>query len=179
MRPDTLRGLEGSSVSEGVVPGERVKGLQIIGSHLAVAVFDNWDSLQAVLMEMECFKATKSIALLHGRTDVPAQMSASRLLTETVELRFERSRQPIACTAGPVLEALSARVARGARTLADAFNGWLGSNQAKQVESHLDRGHLILCIELRTSDDFSGVCGRLVKASPHIVELCEIDFKKS
>jgi len=161
------------------VPGERLKGLQTIGSQLLVAVFDNWDALQAVLMEIESCKATKSMALLHGRRDVPAQMSASSLLTKAVELRFERSRQPITCTAGPVFEALSARVARGARTLADAFNGWLGSNQAKQVESHLDRGHLILCIELCTSDGFSVVCGSLVKASPHIVELCEIDFKKS
>jgi len=34
--------------------------------------------------------------------------------------------------------------------LADALHDWLGSNPAKQLESHLERGHLVLCVELRT-----------------------------
>jgi hypothetical protein len=93
------------------------------------------------------------------------------------ELRFERSRQHIACTVGQLAEALSLRVARGSPTLADALEDWLGFNQARQLERHLERGHLALCVELRTSDDFSVICGKLVQASPHMVELCTIDFK--
>jgi len=45
------------------------------------------------------------------------------------------------------------------------------------LESHLERGHLVLCIELRTPEDFSVLCGRLVQASPHMVELCNIKFE--
>jgi hypothetical protein len=76
-----------------------------------------------------------------------------------------------------VVRLLSERLTRGAQTLADAVHDWLGSNQAKQLESHLERGHLVLCVELRSPDDFSVVCGKLVQASPHMVELSHINFK--
>jgi hypothetical protein len=33
-----------------------------------------------------------------------------------------------------------------------------------------------LCLQLRTPEDFSVVCGRLVQTSPHMVELCNIKF---
>jgi hypothetical protein len=121
-------------------------------------------------------KAAPPVALLHARRDLPPKASASSLLKHMTELHFERSRKHIACTRGLLAEALATRLTGGARTLADALHDWLGSNQAKQLESHLERGHLVLCVELRTPDDFSVVCGRLVQASPHMVELCNINF---
>ena len=155
--------------------GERVIGSQTSGSFV-LAVFDDWDTLHAVLLELESDKAARLVALLHARKDVPPKPSASSLLKHMTELRFERSRQHISCTMGLLAEALATRLTGGARTLADALRDWLGSNQAKQLERHLERGHLVLCVELRTSDDFSVVCGRLVQASPHMVELCNINF---
>jgi hypothetical protein len=155
----------------------RAIGSHASGAQFVVAVFDDWETLHSVLAEMESDKAVQPVALLHGRSDVPAKVSASSLLKQTTELRFEQSRQHIACTVGQLAEALSARRAGGARTLADALGDWLGSHQARQLESHLERGHLVLCVELRTSDDFSVTCGRLVQASPHMVELCNINFK--
>ena len=157
--------------------GERLTGSQTYGSKLVVAVFDNWETLHAVLMEMESDNAVQPMALLHARRDVPPKVSTLSVLKQMTELRVERSRQHFACTMGQLAEALSARLARGARTLADALHDWLGASQAKQIESHLERGHLVLCVELRTSDDFSVVCGRLVQASPHLVELCNINLK--
>jgi hypothetical protein len=128
-------------------------------------------------MEMESDNAVQPLALLHARRDVPPKVSTLSVLKQMTELRVERSRQHFACTMGQLAEALSAWLARGARTLADNPHDWLGASQAKQIESHLERGHLVLCVELRTSDDFSIVCGRLVQASPHLVELCNINFK--
>jgi len=142
-----------------------------------VAVFDDWDTLHSVLVDMESHSAVQPVALLHARMDVPAKVSASSLLKQMTELRFERSPQHIVCTVGQLAETLSARSAGGAQTLADALGDWLGSHQARQLESHLERGHLVLCVELRTADDFSVTCGRLVRASPHMVELCNINFK--
>ena len=156
--------------------GERAIRSQTNGSQFVVAIFDDWDTLHAVLQELESDKAAQPVALLHGRKDVPPKVSASSLLKQMTELHFARSRQHIACTMGQLAEALTTRLTGGARTLADALHDWLGSNQAKQLESHLERGHLALCVELRTSDDFSFVCGRLVEASPHMVELCNINF---
>jgi len=155
--------------------GEQTIGSQTSGSFV-VAVFDDWHTLHAVLLELENDKAAQPMALLHARRDVPPKASASRLLKQMTELNFERSRQHIACTRGHLTEALAARLTGGARTLADALPDWLGSNQAKQLESNVERGHLVLCVELRTPDDFSVVCGRLVQASPHMVELCNINF---
>src|SRR5262245_35454757 len=118
--------------------GERLIGSQTYGSQLVVAVFDNWDALHSVLVEMERDDAAQPMALLHARIDVPPKVSTLGVLKQTTELRFERSRPHIACTVGQLAEALSARLARGARTLADALDDWLGSNQAKQIESHLE-----------------------------------------
>jgi hypothetical protein len=157
--------------------GDRTTGSQTSGSQFIVAVFDDWDALHAILLELESDKVARPVALLHARRDVPPKVSASNVLQQVTELHFERSHQHIACTMGQLSEAIATRLTGGARTLADALHDWLGSNQAKQLESHLERGHLVLCVELRTSDDFSIVCGRLVQASPHMVELCNVNFK--
>jgi hypothetical protein len=147
------------------------------GAQFVVAVFDDWDTLHSVLLEMESDSAAQPVVLLHARMDVTAKVSTSSLLKQMTELRFERPQQHVACSDSQLAEALSTRIAGGARTLADALGDWLGSHQASQLESHLERGHLVLCVELRTSDDFSVTCGRLVQASPHVVELCNINLK--
>jgi hypothetical protein len=155
-----------------VMPHEMCVGTEWKGAQLAVAVFDDWDALQATVTEMEMDSATA--AVLHARGKIPAKANALNLLKQTTDLHFERSRQHIACTAGRLATELAGRSAAGARSLADALHDWLGCNRARELESHLARGHLVLCVELRTADDFSIVCGRLVQASPHMVDLCKI-----
>src|SRR5262245_21982336 len=109
---------------KGLMRGEVAIGSQTNGVQFVVAVFDDWDTLHTVLVEMERDTAVEPVALLHARRDVPPKVSASSLLKQTTELRFERSRQHIACTVGHLAEALSARAARGARTLADSLHDW-------------------------------------------------------
>jgi hypothetical protein len=59
---------------------ERVIGSQASGAQFVVAVFDDWETLHAVLVEMETDKATGPVTLLHGRREVPANVAASSLL---------------------------------------------------------------------------------------------------
>jgi hypothetical protein len=64
----------------------------------------------------------------------------------------------------------------GAVSLANALRVWLSSEQARELASHVDKGHVVLWLELRTSEEFGDLCGRLVQASLHLIELCNIKF---
>ena len=145
-------------------------------AQFVVAVFDDWEALHAVLVDMQADATVRLGAVLHARKDIPPRAAALGMLKEMAQLPFG-PRQRIACTAGQLASELSSRVAKGARNLAEAMHGWLSAEQAGQLQSHLERGHLVLCVELRTPDDFSVLCGRLVQASPHMVELCNIKFE--
>jgi hypothetical protein len=139
-----------------------------------IAVFDDWDALHALLVGLKSHAALHSGAVLHARKDVPLAASSLGLLKDMAHLHFSHSRQDIACTVGKFAQELSARLAAGARSLTDALHGWFSSDQAGQLEDHIGRGRLILCLQLRTSEDFSVVCGRLVQTSPHMVELSNV-----
>ena len=145
-------------------------------AQFVVAVFDDWEALRAVLVDIEADATSRSGAVLHAREDVPPDAAALGMLKEMAQLQFG-PRQRIACTAGQLGRELCFRAGKGARNLAEALHGWLNAEQAGQLQSHLERGHLLLCVELRTPEDFSVLCGRLVQASPHMVELCNIKFE--
>jgi hypothetical protein len=147
------------------------------GAQFVVAIFDDWEALHAVLVDLEARATLRSGAVLHARTDIPPHVSTLGLLKEMAQLHFVRSRQHIACTVGRLSQELSDRLAKGARSLAEALHCCLSSEQAGQLESHIERGHLVLCVQLHTPEDFSVICGRLVRASPHMVELCNIRFE--
>jgi hypothetical protein len=140
---------------------------------LAGRIFDDWQALESALASMPA-QTVRSNAVLHGRRDIAASAIGSRLLTEVIELDFAASGQRIWCTRGDVAEELAGRLAKGARSLADALGSALGSDQAWQLQTHIDRGRLVLWLQLAASDDFGALCGRLVRESPHIVELCNI-----
>jgi hypothetical protein len=147
------------------------------GPQFVVAVFNDWDALHAVLVDLEADAMLHSGAVLHARKDIPPALSSVGLLKDMSHLHFSQPRQVIACTVGQIAHELSARLAGGARSLTDALHGWFSSDQAGQLENHIGKGRLVLCLQLRTPEDFSVVCGRLVQTSPHMVELCNIGFE--
>ena len=112
--------------------------------------------------------------LLYARNDDPPPVVLSRLLKEITKLQFEGSKHHICCTRGGVATELAARLAHGERSLADALRSWLSTDQARQLQSHIEKGHLVLWLRLPTSEEFGRVCGRLVQATPHMVGLCNI-----
>jgi hypothetical protein len=69
-----------------------------------------------------------AILFAYGARPPPAPHSP--LLNEAVELHFMASRQRIFCTKGDVAEGLAARLAQGARSLAEALRNWLLTDQA-------------------------------------------------
>jgi hypothetical protein len=150
---------------------------QEYGAQFAIAVFDDWDALQTVLEDIAVHEPGRASIVLHGRMDDPPPAVRSGLLNEVIELHFERSTQCIRCTRGEVAEELAARLTGGARSLADALHSWLSPDQAGQLQSHIEKGRLVLWLQLPTSEEFGAVCGRLVQASPHMVGICNINFK--
>ena len=146
-------------------------------AQFVIAVFDDWDALQGILVGMEEHAPMLAGAVLHARKDIPPHASALRLLKEMTDFHFAQSPYHITCTIGQLAYELSSKLARGARSVAEALHSWLGSDQAGQLESHIEMGGLVLWVELRTTEDYSVLCGRLVQASPHMVGLCKIRFE--
>jgi hypothetical protein len=143
-------------------------------TQFAIAVFDDWDALQAALQSI----ASSNLAgtVLHGRKDNGPATIGLGLPDDVMELHFAHSKQRVCCTRGAVAEEL-ARVAGGARSLADALRGWLSVDQARHMQSQIEKERLVLWLRLATPEDYGIVCGRLVQASPHMVDLCNIDFR--
>jgi hypothetical protein len=116
--------------------------------------------------------------LLHIRKDEPPTLTVSWLVQNMAELRFAALRESVHCTAGRLADALAKRSADGVHDLANALRGWMSSEQAREVQWHVERGHIVLWLEPPTSDDVDTACARLVRASPHLVELCNVDFNQ-
>jgi hypothetical protein len=141
-----------------------------------IAVFDDWDALTRVLGELGGKEWDHTAAVLHKRRDEPAGETASWLLQDTTELRFAASVEHVHCTTGNLARELAARSAGGAHSLAEALRGWLTSEQARELEWHIERGRLVLWLRPAASEDFGAVSARLIKASPHLVGLCTIEL---
>jgi hypothetical protein len=145
-------------------------------AQFVITVFDDWHALQTVLQDMAADELGRFGTVLHARKDHPPFMVTSGFLKEITELHFESSKQRICCTRGELAEELASRLAAGARSLADALRSWLTTDQAWQLQSHIEKGRLVLWLQLPTPEAFGAVCGRLVHASPHIVGLCSINL---
>lgn len=153
----------------------------------AVATLDGWESLRAVLDDLKAEGVEVEVAVMltadaraRARACIeagePAAGAGSALLDHTVELRFPSSQQLAYCTAGKLADALSRRRAQGARSLADALTGWLTHHQAVELHNQIGRGRLVLWLELSDAEHRGLICGRLVRASVDIVELCSIQL---
>jgi hypothetical protein len=147
------------------------------GVQFVIAVFDDWEALQTVMGDLRTHELGRADTLLHARADNPPPAVISSLLKEITQLQFRRSNRSITCTKGEVADELAARLATGARSLADALHTWVSTDHAWQLQSHIEKGRIILWLQVPTSEAFGAVCGRLVQASPHMVGLCNINLK--
>ena len=153
----------------------------------AVATLEGWDSLRAVLDDLKAEGVEVNVSVMltadaraRARACIEAgdaaTKTASALLDHAVELRFPGSQQHAYCAVGKLADALAQRQDKGTRNLADALTGWLIHHQAIDLQDQIDRGRLVLWLELSEPEHRALVCGRLVRASIHIVELCSIDL---
>jgi len=139
-----------------------------------IAVFDDWESLYAVLEEFAEEETRGGATVLYSPRARPPPTASPQLFKEVVDLHFARAGQRICCTRGEVAHGLGERVAKGATSLGDALRSWLRTDQAWQLESHVEKGHFILWIQPSTTEQFGVLCGRLVRASRHLVGICNM-----
>jgi hypothetical protein len=147
-------------------------------SQFVIAVFDDWNAVEGLLVGLGSDKIGRFGALLHTRTDEPPMQAVSWLVQDMTELHFTASRSRLRCTAGRFAEELAMRSAGGARDLAHALRGWVSAEQAKELQWHVESGRLVLWLQPSRPEDFETVCAQMVRASPHLVELSDAQFNQ-
>jgi hypothetical protein len=149
-------------------------------SRFVIAVFDEWHNLCAALEDLSLHGIAPRGAVLFARDDGPDSPPSpsagliSFFLAETTELPFLSASKRVRCTAGALAHELAARSQRGTRRLAGALGEWVSREHADALQSHIDKGRLVLWFELVQPQDLGVVCGQLVHASPHVVGMCNI-----
>jgi hypothetical protein len=168
-------GADGSAQSS--LQRRREDGRTMKQNRFLIAVFDEWEAVGSVLADLGTERIGRAGALLHIRKDEPPTLTASWLVQDMAELHFAPFRERVRCTAGRLAEALSKRSAGGVHDLAGALRGWMSLEQAREVQWHMEKGRIVLWLEPQTSQDVDTACARLVQASPHLVELCNVDSR--
>lgn len=140
---------------------------------LAIAVFDDWPALQAVIDDLcgSCGGCPSAIVLSR---DMPGMPENLNLPAHVTRLRFA-SGLFATCSRGRIADELATRLSQRPHTLAHALHDWLPLDQSWKLENHIEQGQLILLLELRGQDDHETFCGILVRHSPHIIRLTEFN----
>jgi hypothetical protein len=141
-------------------------------SRIAIAIFDDWLTLQNV------------IATLCEATDgCPSMLVFSRDLAEDLKIPGRVIRMRVTTklyatfSSGKVTDELAMRLAQSPNTLAHALRGWLPIDQNWSLERHIDQGEIVLILELRQQDDNGALCAILVRNSPHIIRLIQLKIR--
>jgi hypothetical protein len=146
------------------------------GTQFVIAVFDDWSAIASALKELGTDRIGRLGALLHMRSDGPPVLAVSWLVQDMTELHFATSRKRVRCTTGKIAAQLATRSAGGAHDLAHALQSWVSPGHAKELQWHVESGRLVLLLQPARSEDFEGICALMVQASPHLVELCDLEF---
>jgi hypothetical protein len=142
------------------------------GARIAIAIFDDWATLQNV------------VASLCQTSDVsPSMIVFSRDLPEDLKLSGSVTRMRVAAnlyatfSSGQMTDELATRLAQNPHTLTHALHDWLPLDQNWKLESHLDQGNIVFILELKRQDDHGTLCAILVRNSPHIIRLIELNVR--
>lgn len=142
-------------------------------SQLAIAVFDDWPALQAVIDELcrSCGSCPSAIVLSRDMPDMPENLN---LPADVTRMRFA-SGLYATCSHGRIADELATRLSQRPHTLAHALHDWLPLDQCWKLANHIERGQLILLLELTGHDDHETLCAILVRHCPHIIRLIEFN----
>jgi hypothetical protein len=140
---------------------------------LAIAVFDDWPTLQAVMddLRVSCGACPSAIVLSRDMPGIPENLD---LHAHVNRMRFARGLYAT-CSRGKIADELATRLSQRLHTLAHALHDWLPLDQSWKLENHIEQGQIILLLELRDHDDQETFCGTLVRHSPHIIRLIEFN----
>ena len=146
-------------------------------AQLLIAAFDTWQDLRSGLEPIRTGEGCCFRAVLHARKDLPKDQGLLDAVNEIAELDCTASKHRIAAGEGVLSDALATAFSRGSRNVAGALRRWMSLEQARQLENHLEHGRVLLWVQPLDSEQFSCVCGQLVRASPHVVEVCHVFVK--
>ena len=132
--------------------------------------------MDIALMDLGSDARARSGALLHAHEGTPPIRSARWLVEEMLDVHFAAHLKRVRCTRGELAIALAARSDQGANNVAAALHGWVSPEQASELQWHIESGRIVLWLQPSTAEDFDIVCARLVRASPHLVGICNVDL---
>lgn len=117
----------------------------------AIAAFDSWPEAEKALHALSAGgKALNNVSYLaQERVLGGAKASNSR---PTVHL-FGETGRGIGCSAGPVADRLTERLASGATTLQAALGRWLIARHAANLQQAVVEGKILLWVQLFDNDD--------------------------
>jgi len=138
-----------------------------------IAAFDDWGNLDAALTEMNADESCSYCAVLHARGE--ASSEACGAVHEIASLQHTHSRTCVIRSEGFLSRALADALRHGTHTLADALRQWVSADQARHLEDHIAQGRLLLWVQPLTPEQFGRICGHLVRASRHMVEICKAE----
>lgn len=153
--------------------GTRLTATEQEAPHSVIAAFDDWAKLDDALAAMDANETCSYCAVLHARSEVRSE--ACDAVNEITRLVFTASRTCLIRGEGALSHALAEALKHGTHTLADALRQWVSGEQARHLEDHITRGRLLLWVRPQTPDQFGGICGHLLRATPHVVEVCKAE----
>jgi hypothetical protein len=115
----------------------------------AVGAFDTWADAQKAAQELQSASKPLSQISYLGLRDV----LMSRPVQPLCDLPFPGSAGRIACSAGPIAERLSARLAGGAPSLQAAIAAWLIPRHAARLQRTVESGKIVVWVELGNHED--------------------------
>src|SRR5688572_30321882 len=144
-------------------------------TRLAIAVFDDWMTLHTVLDDIfrTCAIQPRMMVLSKDPPPLTAELGRPR---GTVTISFSHPRVYATCSQAPFADELSPPLEHRSTTLADALSGWVPLDQIGPVECNVERGQVVLLMELRNDEEQGTICERLVRRSPHIVRLSRVSI---
>jgi len=115
----------------------------------AVGGFDTWADAQKAAQELRSGQKPLSQISYLGLRNVLISGSAQPLR----DLPFPGNAAQIACSGGPIAELLVARLTTGAPSLQAAVATWLIPRHAAQLQRSVEKGKIVVWVELSDHDD--------------------------
>jgi len=122
----------------------------------AVGTFDRWEQVRDALgdlrgrgLVLDSFNCVALERLFAGKTI----MAPDRQPVGVDVLSFPEASQLIACTSGPLADALMERIHSGARSLKDALGHWLIPRHATHFQAAVEAGKILFWIRVRDADE--------------------------
>ena len=122
----------------------------------AVATFDAWGGLRCALQDLHlgglAFETYNCLGLQRVLADMDV-VSPYHKAGAIQELAFPDSQEVICCTPGALAECLAGRLRAGAQSLQAALSEWLIPRHATHFQQAVERGKIILWVQLSGADD--------------------------